>query len=309
MPRWKALPQELDPQIREFTGQLRRLVDRSGLSVVAVADRTGYSKTSWERYLDGRLLPPRRAIQEFAEVTGTDIRHLGTLWELAERAWSRAELRHDETMEAVRVAQARAALGEEPPGEERPERAPPPDPGGQRSDDPPGPAGPPSPARRPLGPLLAGAASALVLVATGAFVLSLRGEGEGAAAPSATSSPSASAPAPPEGVECDGPDCTGRDPEAMGCGGRHAETVADAMLGETYVEVRYSEVCRAAWARASGAGPGDTLRITAAEAAERGEVGESGEAYTPMVAAADPKAPSACLVTPEGTERCTAGAR
>lgn len=56
MPRWKALPEELDPQIREFTGQLRRLVDRSGLSIAAVADRTGYSKTSWERYLNGRLL-------------------------------------------------------------------------------------------------------------------------------------------------------------------------------------------------------------------------------------------------------------
>lgn len=57
MPRWKALPEELDPQIREFASQLRRLVDRSGLNINAVADRTGYSKTSWERYLNGRLLP------------------------------------------------------------------------------------------------------------------------------------------------------------------------------------------------------------------------------------------------------------
>ncbi|WP_324603683.1 helix-turn-helix transcriptional regulator [Streptomyces sp. SPB78] len=61
MPRWKALPEGLDPQIREFTGQLRRLVDRAGLSVAALADRTGYSKTSWERYLGGRLLAPERA--------------------------------------------------------------------------------------------------------------------------------------------------------------------------------------------------------------------------------------------------------
>jgi hypothetical protein len=34
------------------------------------------------------------------------------MWELAERAWSRAEMRHDRTMEAIRIAQARAALGE-----------------------------------------------------------------------------------------------------------------------------------------------------------------------------------------------------
>ncbi|WAU84882.1 helix-turn-helix transcriptional regulator [Streptomyces sp. Qhu-G9] len=58
MPRWRALPDELDPQVKEFAGQLRRLVDRSGLSIAAVADRTGYSKASWERYLNGRLLAP-----------------------------------------------------------------------------------------------------------------------------------------------------------------------------------------------------------------------------------------------------------
>ncbi|AZS85524.1 XRE family transcriptional regulator [Streptomyces griseoviridis] len=112
MPRWKDLPDELDPQVREFTSQLRRLVDRGGLSVAAVADRTGYSKTSWERYLNGRLLAPKGAIVALAEVTGTNPVHLTTMWELAERAWSRSEMRHDMTMEAIRISQARAALGE-----------------------------------------------------------------------------------------------------------------------------------------------------------------------------------------------------
>ncbi|MFF6782053.1 DUF2690 domain-containing protein [Streptomyces sp. NPDC012510] len=112
MPRWRALPDELDPQVREFAAQLRRLVDRSGLSIAAVADRTGYSKTSWERYLNGRLLAPKGAIVALAEVTGTHPVHLTTMWELAERAWSRSEMRHDMTMEAIRISQARAALGE-----------------------------------------------------------------------------------------------------------------------------------------------------------------------------------------------------
>ena len=112
MPRWRALPDELDPQVREFASQLRRLVDRSGLSIAAVADRTGYSKTSWERYLNGRLLAPQGAIVALAEVTGTNPIHLTTMWELAERAWSRSEMRHDMTMEAIRISQARAALGE-----------------------------------------------------------------------------------------------------------------------------------------------------------------------------------------------------
>ncbi|MET7357415.1 XRE family transcriptional regulator [Streptomyces sp. NPDC005562] len=112
MPRWKALPDELDPQVKEFAGQLRGLVDRSGLSIAAVSDRTGYSKTSWERYLNGRLLAPKGAIVALAEVTGTPPVHLITLWELAERAWSRSEMRHDMTMQAIRISQARAALGE-----------------------------------------------------------------------------------------------------------------------------------------------------------------------------------------------------
>lgn len=112
MPRWKALPDELDPQVKEFAVQLRRLVDRSGLGVAAVADRTGYSRTSWERYLNGRLLAPKGAVVALAEVTGTSPVHLATMWELAERAWSRSEMRHDMTMEAIRISQARAALGE-----------------------------------------------------------------------------------------------------------------------------------------------------------------------------------------------------
>ncbi|WP_254665971.1 DUF2690 domain-containing protein [Streptomyces sp. WMMB 322] len=82
------------------------------MSVATIADRTGYSKSSWERYLGGRLLPPRGATHALGDVTGTDIRHLETMWELAERAWSRDEMRHDVTMEAIRVAQAREALGE-----------------------------------------------------------------------------------------------------------------------------------------------------------------------------------------------------
>ncbi|MGQ7751548.1 helix-turn-helix domain-containing protein [Streptomyces sp. WC2508] len=103
MPRWKALSEELDPQIREFAGQLRRLVDRRGLSIAAVADRTGCSRTSWERYLNGRLLAPRGAVVALAEATGTSQAHLTTMWELAERAWSRSEPRRDMTVLSVRI--------------------------------------------------------------------------------------------------------------------------------------------------------------------------------------------------------------
>ncbi|MCE0447475.1 DUF2690 domain-containing protein [Streptomyces tricolor] len=124
MPRWKALPDDLEPQIEEFTVQLRQSVDRSGLSIAALADRTGYSRTSWERYLGGRLLAPKGAVVALAEATGTHAGHLTTLWELAERAWSRAELRHDHARDALRITEARATLGAlAAPGEEPGEAA------------------------------------------------------------------------------------------------------------------------------------------------------------------------------------------
>lgn len=109
MPRWKALSDELDPQVREFAGQLRRLVDRRGLSIAAVADRTGCSRTSWERYLNGRLLAPKGAVVALAEATGTSQAHLTTMWEPAERAWSRSEPRQDMTVLSVNSPGARSA--------------------------------------------------------------------------------------------------------------------------------------------------------------------------------------------------------
>ncbi|MEV5148282.1 DUF2690 domain-containing protein [Streptomyces sp. NPDC052727] len=112
MPRWKALPEDLDPQIKEFTVQLRQLADRGGLNTTALADRTGYGKTSWERYLGGRLLAPKGAVIALAEATGTDPGPLTTLWELAERSWTRAESNDDHTIQALTMTESRAALGD-----------------------------------------------------------------------------------------------------------------------------------------------------------------------------------------------------
>ncbi|WP_374986189.1 DUF2690 domain-containing protein [Streptomyces fradiae] len=117
MPRWKALPEELDPRIREFTGTLRRLADRGGLDAAALADRTGYSGSAWERYLDGELPAPREAVLALSEATGTDAVHLLTLWELAERARRRAEKRRGHTPAGgIRPAGARPAFPTVVPG-------------------------------------------------------------------------------------------------------------------------------------------------------------------------------------------------
>jgi hypothetical protein len=408
MPRWKALPEELDPQIREFASQLRRLVDRSGLNINAVADRTGYSKTSWERYLNGRLLAPRGAVVALAEVTGTPQHHLTTMWELAERAWSRAEMRHDMTMEAIRITQARAALGElgatapdapaggrsgrssaggrhsvagsgarvpaaaGPAGTDAPPRdtaapggrgpsapetygqvpggygpggygddgqvpggygpggygtdaygpgvrdatrapsvphqrgsapeAPQPPRGGQRAGRN---AGGRAPGGRGKGVMLAVGAVGALIVVVGAVLLAPGGDETAKATPSPSTTATAPAPELPVGVECSGADCAGEDPEAMGCGGEFARTVASAVVGGSKVEVRYSEVCSAAWARLTEAALGDTVRITGGGGGQDSEVMGDTDAYTPMVAVKKASEAKACATLTSGTKGCT----
>lgn len=519
MPRWRPLPEELDPQIREFTSQLRRVVERSGMSVATIADRTGYSKSSWERYLGGRLLPPRGATHALGEVTGTDIRHLETMWELAERAWSRDEMRHDVTMEAIRVAQAREALGEfwddEPakgrkwgrnkdksrnrnksgatdrerdgadagavagvgagaghdggleelpvgstpaggaegakekeeewkertgensivredglPGQSRSQSfadyfeppssstigirtgaasaasAPskmnrPPmddetavlrprplpgqgggtDPGeaggrtsgrargaatagvpvqrvdvaswgsaGERRGSGPGVSGPPpaypgangpgatadpgahsgdpdgahgpdeahgeygthhadgdgrSSRGRRIAAALGGALAVFAVLGVGVLVFGLPGATDNSSA-SPKPSPKPTAPDLPAGIKCQGDSCSGKDPEKMGCGGQNVKSGNSQFVGPSMVEVRYSEICKAAWGRITGAAQGDSLKISVGDGqAESDKVGSTNDAYTEMVAVESATEARACATLVAGTTGCT----
>ncbi|MFD8420671.1 XRE family transcriptional regulator [Streptomyces sp. NPDC059466] len=394
MPRWKALPDELDPQVKEFAVQLRRLVDRSGLSVGALADRTGYSRTSWERYLNGRLLAPKGAVVALAEVTGSSPVHLTTMWELAERAWSRSEMRHDMTMEAIRISQARAALGEfgappvngsdgrqvrkgrgatVMPGIAGPAGVVPSVPaqptatdvedsaaGGSSSGGassggasrggggwgavatpssgdagrfgPPvtaGPAraaasegGPPAGARpaggasagastdgarrkRRLTMFLAGVVGALVVIAVAVLLTGAGGDEKERSTPKAAT-PSAVRSDLPAGVKCGGSDCTGKDPEKMGCGGQSATTPTSITVGTTLVEVRYSKTCAAAWARITRAVAGDSVVVSAEGApGQKGSVDADTDAYTPMIAVKDAGEAKACVTLKSGQRGCT----
>ncbi|MEU1535774.1 helix-turn-helix domain-containing protein [Streptomyces fagopyri] len=409
MPRWKALPDELDPQVKEFAVQLRRLVDRSGLGIAALADRTGYSRTSWERYLNGRLLAPKGAVVALAEVTGTSPVHLTTMWELAERAWSRSEMRHDMTMEAIRISQARAALGEfgAPPANGSDGRrtrngrgatvmpgiagpagvvpSVPPQPaagdvedsvsgtssppaGGARGGSssggasrggggwgavatppsggagrfgPPVAAGPARPAassggasaggrpsagassegvsadgaladkarrRRRLTMFLAGVVGALVVIGVAVLLTGGGGDKKNQGTPKAATTSAAVRPDLPAGVKCGGGDCTGKDPENMGCGGRLATTSTSVTVGTTLVEVRYSKTCAAAWARITQAVVGDSVVVSAG-----GAPGQSGsvdadadtDAYTPMIAVEGAGEAKACVTLKSGLRGCT----
>ncbi|MFG2886339.1 XRE family transcriptional regulator [Streptomyces sp. NPDC048297] len=276
MPRWNALPDELDPQIKEFTGLLRRLVDRVGLNAATLAARTGYSESSWEHYLNGRLLAPKAAVIALAEVTGTSPVHLTTLWELAERAWNRA--------------QAQAQTQTHP-----------------RSQAAGGDSGSGGSGRRRLTMVLAGLGGVLVIVA-GVFVFTYHGGRDGRER--AKPSPSAAVRTHvklPAGVRCAGSACTGKDAEAMGCGGDLVTTAKTATVGTVTLEVRYSRVCGAAWGRITGAASGDRVEVTVGTVRQAGDITAGGDtvAYTPMVAVKDASAARACAILASGRTGCT----
>jgi transcriptional regulator with XRE-family HTH domain len=87
MSRWKALPAELDPRVRQLVVRLRRLKDHSGLSMRQLSAKTQYSPKSWERYLGGKSLPPGDAVEAMARVCGDDPTRLLALHEVAAAAW------------------------------------------------------------------------------------------------------------------------------------------------------------------------------------------------------------------------------
>ncbi|MBQ1090552.1 peptidoglycan-binding protein [Streptomyces sp. B93] len=89
MSRWKELPGGLHPQVTQLIVELRKLKDRGELSTRQLATKTGYSARSWVRYLNGRSLPPREAVQALARLGGQDPARLLVLHEIAAAQWAR----------------------------------------------------------------------------------------------------------------------------------------------------------------------------------------------------------------------------
>lgn len=83
--RWKALPKSLDPHTSQLVVELRRLKDHSGLSLKSLQSKTPFSRSSWERYLNGKVLPPRAAVEALARMAGADVTPLLALRDAAAR--------------------------------------------------------------------------------------------------------------------------------------------------------------------------------------------------------------------------------
>ncbi|MGW5391484.1 helix-turn-helix domain-containing protein [Streptomyces koyangensis] len=194
MAPWKALPEHLDPQAGRLVDRLRRLKDATGLSFTALAARTSYSRSSWERYLNGRKLPPADAVTELAALAGADPDRMLALHTLAAQTWTGPQPKGAAAPDTSGAAPEPEEPATEPVPEAAPEptseaAAPAPAPGEPDTPDsvPPvligEPDGPAKPARgRPARRTLLAAGGALVVVAAAlAVVLTLVLPGRGSA--------------------------------------------------------------------------------------------------------------------------------
>ncbi|WP_307818603.1 helix-turn-helix transcriptional regulator, partial [Streptomyces sp. MBT62] len=81
--RWWRV-REGPARMSQLAATLRELRAATGLSMAGLAAKTPYSKSSWERYLNGRTLPPREAVEELCRLAGEPVGRCVALWEIAE---------------------------------------------------------------------------------------------------------------------------------------------------------------------------------------------------------------------------------
>ncbi|MGI5339602.1 DUF2690 domain-containing protein [Streptomyces sp. CA-181903] len=309
--------------------------ERTGLSLAALGGRTAFSKSSWERYLNGKKLPPREAVEALCALADEPPGRPLALWELAEQRWTGRA--------ASASVSASASASEGTGGGARGASASPPvldeasaesaysahstdhahsvhsvrSPDSVRSVDAvAGPAAGRRAGRRVPGWYLAVGAVALAAAVLLAVVL-LSGDDaatETASRPGAAGSSSMpSAPSYAQSFEpgCHGKDCEGADAQAMGCGaqGLPVTLASRRSAGGERIEIRYAEKCGAVWAKATALRLGDRVELTlpGADAKEiRAATRRDTEIYlsTAMTATDDPRRARVCLRPAEGAAEC-----
>ncbi|MFI6446277.1 helix-turn-helix domain-containing protein [Kitasatospora sp. NPDC050543] len=320
---WRGLPAELSPAESELVEALRSMKSRSGLTLVELAAKTHYSKSSWQRWLNGDRLVTEPALLRLCDLSGASDTERAALLELrasAERGGAEperaavadevelpdpaaepiseaaaeveAEQEPEPAPEANPVSDPEAASGADPASE--PEAAPEPD-GPSAMERPaaadpvgeePGAAGPgpvPGPSPRTRRGRLSLPAAVLVGVVAVVGVLAVLLWPKAGAPAPAASTPSLAAPLVTANGACVAAGCVAKDPQASGCGA-DAITIATSNVRQMTIYVRYSKHCRAAWAKITDATVGYSATITNATGDRQTALVHWGyDAYSPMV--------------------------
>jgi hypothetical protein len=109
--RWRELPETLNPNDRRLVQELRRLKDHSGLTLQMLQAKTPFSGSSWERYLNGKALPPAAAVEALAGLTDADTSLLLALQHEAHESGAATERPHRDRVAETAPQQVPAPSG------------------------------------------------------------------------------------------------------------------------------------------------------------------------------------------------------
>lgn len=262
----------------QLAAAMRELRAATGLSLAALATKTPYSKSSWERYLNGRTLPPREAVRELCRLAGEPEGRCVALWEIAEAAGSgRAETR------------------------------------GQGEATPPSASSPTPSVPEPRGVAALAVLASVCAVAVSAVVVALLLLPDSGS--SDPLSPTAATTATPSAPGCHGPTCANRSPMAMHCAAQPDTLAQHRMATGAWMELRHSKVCGTTWARTWGGRVGDRIELSVpgrAGSVQGAEVSNAVDAesyvYTLMAVTGPGTVVRACLrPAGGGREQCFEG--
>ncbi|MEU3603460.1 DUF2690 domain-containing protein [Streptomyces sp. NPDC006798] len=278
--------------------EMRRIRETAQLSFGRLAHRTHYSRSSWERFLNGKQLPTRVAVEQLAAVTGDDPEPLLALLKRATDAPA-GDAPADGTPVDARSPGATAAPGSDPapsggaaagePTEAEPGRA-----GRARF-----PAIPPMWRRRltavgyvALGTILGSVATALLV--SNSMNGNTLSDTPGGRDSAASGSPRMELKEKVIRIGCRSDTCLRHDPQAKDCQWDATTTQATWLRG-MHIQLRYSAACQSVWGRIEGGTVGDRVIIKDARGEELdATIRFENDTYTRMLAVS-PEAPLATM--------------
>jgi transcriptional regulator with XRE-family HTH domain len=212
---------------------LQQLKQRTGLSLARLASATTFSKSSWERYLNGKTLPPRSAVKELCRLAGEPADHPLALLDIAR------------TDNGTRTEHPPAIRPDTPPASTPPASAPPA-------------SAPPASATARVGhrraTVLTALASACAVVLGTLVLLHLP------ASHREETSPSPASPRP-TGVLCRHTACQDKDPIGMNCAADPSTLAEQETATGAWIQIRYSRECGTAWVRMWAAAVNDRVEL------------------------------------------------
>ncbi|MGW7658039.1 helix-turn-helix domain-containing protein [Streptomyces asiaticus] len=272
--RWRELPLTLPAECAELVTDLRELKARSGLNLAELAEATAISKSSWERYLNGKQFPPRHAVAALCQVVGETDAGILARWALADAAWSCRE-------HGIAAGHVRSSRTTEHAAVVRPDE--------------------PAPCRHP-GPLHRVLLAASVFItgrprtATAGIVLACAAMITPAAIYHMSHGVTRASRARPP--VCRLGSCEGRNPRTTAC--EDPVTVASHTADDgTRLEIRLSPSCQAGWIRTRPTHKGFRIEITGPGGHRQSAVvttlpSDQGPVTTAMISAAHPSRLRAC---------------